>query len=138
MAGQSAGQPSGTDLIELTVPLRAEYASTIRTVAMALGADAGFSIDEIDDIRLGLSEVVSAFTEGADGERVHVSFHVGDGTARIEIRPEGSTTRLEPDELGLAILRSVTDHFEITDRGVVLVKRATEAADDPITPSTPS
>lgn len=110
----------------MSVPLRAEYASTIRTVAASLGADAGFSIDELDDVRLALSEVFSALADDAEGGRAHVSFVVGDGTVRIELRADGSST-VEFDELALGILKAVTDRFEVVDDAIVLVKHATEA-----------
>ena len=120
------------------MPLRPEYASTIRTVAAALGADAGFSIDELDDVRLALSEVFAALTDDADRGRAHVSFVVGDGLVRIAVRTDGPTTAVELDELALGILRSVTDSFEIVDGVVVLVKHATEATAGPVTNATPS
>jgi anti-sigma regulatory factor (Ser/Thr protein kinase) len=122
----------------MSVPLRPEYASTIRTVAAALGADAGFSIDELDDVRLALSEVFAALTDEVDRGRAHVSFVVGDGLVRIEVRTDGPTTAVELDELALGILRSVTDSFEIVDGVVVLVKHATEATAGPVTNATPS
>jgi anti-sigma regulatory factor (Ser/Thr protein kinase) len=122
----------------MSVPLRPEYASTIRTVAAALGADAGFSIDELDDVRLALSEVFSALIDDAPGGRAHVSFTVGDGSARIEVRADGPSTGVELDELALGILRSVTDRFEIVDGAIVLVKHATEATAGPVTNATPS
>jgi anti-sigma regulatory factor (Ser/Thr protein kinase) len=122
----------------MSVPLRAEYASTIRTVAAALGADAGFSIDELDDVRLALSEVFSALTDGADGGRAHVSFVVADGSAHIEIRSDDASRSIDLDELALGILRSVTDRFEIAGGVIVLVKHATEASAGPVTNVSPS
>lgn len=120
------------------MPLRPEYASTIRTVAAALGADAGFSIDELDDVRLALSEVFSALVDDAHGDRAHVSFVVGDGSARIEVRTDGASGGVELDDLALGILRSVTDSFEVVGGAVVLVKHATEATAGPVTNASPS
>jgi anti-sigma regulatory factor (Ser/Thr protein kinase) len=122
----------------MSVPLRPEYASTIRTVAAALGADAGFSIDELDDVRLALSEVFSALTDGAHGGRAHVSFVVGDGSARIEIRSDDASRGIDLDDLALGILRSVTDRFEVAGGVIVLVKHATEASAGPVTNVSPS
>lgn len=133
-----SAEAASDDQVEMSVPLRAEYASTIRTVAAALGADAGFSIDELDDIRLALSEVFSALVDEADGDRAHVSFEVGDGSARIEVRTDGSSTGVQLDELALRILRSVTDRFEVTGDVLVIVKHATEATSAPFAGSPPS
>ena len=51
---------AATDLVEVMLPLEHRHASTVRVVAAALGADAGFDIDEIDDLRLGVDEAVAA------------------------------------------------------------------------------
>lgn len=122
--------------VEVSVPLRSEYAATIRTVAASLGADAGFSVDELDDIRLALSEVFSALVDDenvAAHGRAQVLFFISAGAARIELRAEQDRTRLELDDLALGILRSVTDEFEIAPGTIVLVKHASEAITDALT-----
>ncbi len=114
----------------MSVPLRPEYAATIRTVAASLGADAGFSVDELDDIRLALSEVFSALVDDehiAAYGRAQVSFFISAGAARIELRAERDHTTIELDDLALGILQSVTDEFEIAPETIVLVKHASEA-----------
>jgi anti-sigma regulatory factor (Ser/Thr protein kinase) len=130
--------PSSTsfdaDPVELSVPLRAQYGSTIRTVAASLGADAGFSVDELDDIRLALSEVFSALAEAAEDDphaRALVSFTVASRSVSIEVASSNDSTSIEFDELALGILRSVTDEFEVTPTGAVFTKHATEAHADP-------
>ena len=108
-------------------------------MAAALGADAGFSVDELDDIRLALSEVFSALAEVASDDadtdtRVQVSFAIDSGSIRIAVRPDGDATTIDLDDLALGILRSVTDEFDVTPTAVVFVKNATEAAADSTTP----
>ena len=117
----------------MSVPLRSEYAATVRMVAASLGADAGFSVDELDDVRLALSEVFSALADGDRrvGNRAHVTFAVSEATIRIEVSTRDGDVNVELDDLALGILRSVTDEFEVTSDAVKLVKRATEAATHP-------
>lgn len=119
-----------SDQIEITVPLRSVYLSTLRTVAASLGADAGFSIDEIDDVRLGIGEVVAALIEGAGDrhQRVMAAFAVGAGEIVVDLQVVGGDTAVELDDLATGILHSVVDRWEVTDTGVVLAKRATEVA----------
>jgi hypothetical protein len=114
-------------VVELSVPLQAQYAATVRTLAASLGADAGFSVDELDDIRLALSEVFSAMVDDAAidvSARALVSLSVGAGVAHVEVR---GAAAIDLDELALGILRSVTDEFEVTPTSVVFELRATEA-----------
>ena len=57
------GSPLAVDgsTVRLQVPSRDEFASTVRVVVASIGADAGFSVDDIDDLRLAVSEVFSSF-----------------------------------------------------------------------------
>ena len=116
------------DRIEVMLPLQTRYASTLRVIAAALGADAGFSVDEIDDVRLGLNEVFSLLVEACPEGRVRTTFRLGAGEleARLEAVPGPAT--VAPDELALTILRSVVDRHELSPDGITLVKRASEAA----------
>lgn len=119
--------PRDDDRIDVVLPLRNRYASTLRILAAALGADAGFSVDEIDDLRLGLNEVFSLLADDGASARVCVTFRVGPGEITARLVPEGAAVAVEPDELATNILRSVVDGFTIAPDGVVLVKRAVEA-----------
>lgn len=123
----SDGHP---DRIELTVPLRSEFLSTIRTMTACLAADAGFSVDEIDDLRLALGEVVAAYLDGSGerGDRVRSTFVIGGDTLTVTVRPEHSDPHVRFDGLTAGILDAVSDDCQIDERGVTLVKRATEAA----------
>lgn len=118
------------DRIELTVPLRTEFASTVRTVAASLGADLGFSVDEIDDVRLGISEVFSVLVDAADdgSGRAHVVFAAGRNHLEVGITADGWLEDVELDELATNILRSVTDEFDVGAAGVTMTKRAVESA----------
>jgi len=118
------------DRVELTVPLRTEYAATVRTVAAALGADIGFSVDEIDDVRLGISEVFSVLVEGAEdsSSRATVVFASGPDQLDVGITADGWLEPVELDELATNILRSVADEFDVGTAGVTLSKRAAEGA----------
>jgi serine/threonine-protein kinase RsbW len=123
--------------VEVTVPLRADFGATVRTIAASLGADAGFSVDELDDVRLALSEVFSALLDhGAGDARAHVVFTMAIGSMSIAISSDqhDDIEGIEFDELAMSILRSVTDEFGVDGARVVLVKKATEATTGVRTP----
>ena len=131
MAAHDTSSSGSVDRIDVSFPLRTAHVATLRVVAASLGADAGFSIDEIDDIRLGLSEVLAGLAEnGSTGEadRVTASFAVRPGELEVVVRPERFTGSVEFDDLAAGILRSVVDSCEISADGVTLIKRATENA----------
>ena len=74
------------DHFEVIVPLRTRYASTVRMIAASLGAEAGFTVDEIDDLRLALDEVFSMLAERHSGDRVRTTF-------RLDGPPDGCRAR---------------------------------------------
>jgi hypothetical protein len=124
----SSDTASQIDQVELTVPLRTEFAATLRVLVASLGADAGFSIDEIDDFRLGLNEVFVMLAEAHAGSRASTTFRIAGRELAATIRTDPESGDIELDELGTNILRSVVDRFETGPEGVTLIKRAAETA----------
>jgi len=112
------------------VPLRTEFVATLRTMAASLGADVGFSIDEIDDLRLALSEVVSSLLdiEGSPDDRITASFDLFGGGITVTIATDRVGVAIELDDLAVTILDSVVDRYEIDGANVTLVKMASETA----------
>jgi hypothetical protein len=125
-----ASQPDPTivddDHFEVVVPLRTRYASTVRMIAASMGAEAGFSVDEIDDVRLALDEVFSMLAERHVGERVRTTFRLDGHQLIAGLTLESGPIDVEPDELAANILRSVVDRYEFSSDGVTLTKRASE------------
>lgn len=120
----------GLDLVEVSVPLRTDFIATLRTVAASLGADVGFSIDEIDDLRLAISEIVSSLIDSTTSteDRIVASFEVGAAGVAVAITTEGGEIDVQLDDLAASILESVVDEYAVAGPRVSLVKLASEAA----------
>lgn len=119
---------SADEAIDLVVPLDAAYASTVRIVAAAVGADLEFTVDELDDLRLGVSEVFNLLADGSPaGTRCSNRFVVRDGGVEISMSRDVGADTIELDGLASTILGSVVDEFEVANGSVVLRKRALEA-----------
>ena len=116
------------DVVELELPLHHRHASTVRVVAASLAADAGFSIDEIEDLRLGVDEAVSVMAD-ADGDarsRLHLRFVLSGPTISVSVSRSGvaaTITRADVDELATRILHAVVDGFDVTDDGEFVVSK---------------
>lgn len=95
-------------------------------IAASLGAEAGFTVDEIDDVRLALDEVFSLLAERHAGDRVRTTFRLDGNQLIAGLTLESGPVDVEPDELAANILRSVVDWYEFTAEGVTLTKRAAE------------
>jgi serine/threonine-protein kinase RsbW len=120
------------ETIDLDLPLAHRHASTVRVVAASLAADVGFSVDEIDELRLGVDEVVSimADAEGTGAARIHLRFVLSDHTITVTVTRSGvaeTITRGHVDELAVRILSAVVDRFEVSEGTFVVSKRTTAA-----------
>jgi serine/threonine-protein kinase RsbW len=124
-----ASSSGGTDRVEVSVPLRTEFFATLRTIAASLGADAGFSIDEIDDLRLAISEIVTSLADGQydPDDRIDASFELQPGALTVTLNTRGSATSIQLDDLASSILASVVDRYDLDGASVTLVKSASEA-----------
>jgi serine/threonine-protein kinase RsbW len=118
------------DVVELDLPLQHRHASTVRVVAASLGADAGLTIDEIEDLRLGVNEAVSvlADVDPVDDARLRVRFEINGRAMTVIARRTGVDQALsieDIDELAVRILRAVVDEFRVDgDGSFVVVKNA--------------
>ena len=115
------------DVVEVVVPLRPEFAATLRVVAASLGADAGFTVDEIDDLRLAISEVFSSLADGATEGRCRAAFARRDDGVTVTLGWESPAAAVGLDDLAATILATVVDEYRSDVAGVTLVKRASEA-----------
>jgi hypothetical protein len=109
------------------VPLLAEHAATLRVIIASLGSDNGLSIDEIDDLKLAVSEVFTVLIDhAADSGRALIRYWAETGTIRIHLTNDVDDHVLELDTLAQAILSSVVDEYTVSSDGVMLVKRNRE------------
>lgn len=122
--------PPDGDVIDLAVPCTAEYASTMRVVVASIGADLDFTVDEIDDLRLGVSEVFTLLADTDRPARCVASFVLDGDAVEITLSRDLDDDVIELDGLASTILGSVVDEHAVTDRGVVLKKRGAGARRD--------
>lgn len=118
------------EVVELDLPLGHRHASTVRVVAASLGADAGLTVDEIEDLRLGVNEAVSvlADVDATAGARLRVRFEIVGHGMTVTARRSGVEQALSIDDidaLAVRILRAVVDDFRVDNDGAfVVVKNA--------------
>jgi hypothetical protein len=119
--------------VQLTAPAERSSVRLARILAAGVAADAGLSIDDTEDLRIAVSELVALLVEGVDdmGESIVVRFHRGPGQVTVDgERPavEGRPDTTAVDDLALEILRVVVDDhsFDAGEAGrrFHLVKRS--------------
>jgi serine/threonine-protein kinase RsbW len=117
------------EVVDVIVPLAPRYASTLRTMTASFGVDTGFSIDEIDDLKLAVTEAFSMLVARHAGRRARASFAVAPTALTVRLSLEsGLDILVQPDDLALAILRAVVDSFDVGKSAITLHKGAVETS----------
>jgi serine/threonine-protein kinase RsbW len=113
--------------VRLSLPSSSRYLAAARLVATSLGAESGLSVDDLDDLRLGVNELVSLLVDAsADGGRVDLEFEVADGTITVRgALAGGMAAPVEADELTRRIVSAVVDHHHLDGSSFSLTKAST-------------
>ena len=109
---------SDTAEVRVVVPATPPFVRLVRLAAADVASRVGFSIDEIDDLRIAVDELCFTLT-GQDGMpgTLDVSFELGNG--EVVVRGVGhfngaSTERVPPPaDISEEILRAVLDDLDV-------------------------
>lgn len=125
------------DLIKLSVPNKPEYVSVIRLTATGIANRMGFDIEDIEDIKVAISEAcTNAITHGAckDEENFYIDFFTDEKKLTISVYDNGrgcltkniktpNLGELKEGGLGVFIIKSLMDDVEIlpnNGRGTII------------------
>jgi serine/threonine-protein kinase RsbW len=101
--------------IELRLPPDPAYLRIARLATGDMGGRAGFSIDELDDVRLAVDELCSILI-GAGGHVIELRFQVHERTLIIDGRTPDVGAPIEPSDLSELLLRGLVDSWEFTTK----------------------
>ena len=125
------GAPGGGRAVTLRIPAKAEYITLCRLALTGLGQLRAFPDDAMADLKLALTEAVSNSVRHASGPEgdghVDVTYELFGDKLGIEVVDDGAG--FDPDEapsfdgdelseggLGIAIIRTIADEFEIQSK----------------------
>ncbi|EIT87431.1 serine-protein kinase RsbW [Fictibacillus macauensis ZFHKF-1] len=132
-----------SDFIELTLPAKADYVGVVRLTISGVANRMGFSFDEIEDIKIAVSEActnaVNHAYKGAEEGQIRIGCGVYDNRLEIMVVDRGksfdydtlnqlgpvngkSIDQLNEGGLGLFLIESLMDKVEISgDEGVIVM-----------------
>jgi serine/threonine-protein kinase RsbW len=99
--------------IELRIPPDPAYVRVARLAAGDMGGRVGFSVDELDDVRLAVDELCAVLI-GAGGHVLELRMQAQDRTLFIEGCTPGATSVTEPSELSEMLINALVDTCAIT------------------------
>ncbi len=140
-----------TETVELQIPCNPKYIAVARLVAAGVGARSGLSVDDIDDLKVAVSEACTNVIDHAfpDPEKTTqstaISLRFTPREKGLQVEVEDYGVGFDPDDLpkpdldelsvngglGLYLISQLTDEVDIQsapDSGtkVIMIKRVTE------------
>jgi serine/threonine-protein kinase RsbW len=93
--------------VQLVVPAEPGLSRVVRLAASGLASLTGFNVDEIEDIKIAVSEVVMTLVEHGDGAPVELDFAARDDA--FVVRGRTLVDTFDPDDPDLELSRMVLD-----------------------------
>ncbi len=112
---------AGGDVVELSIPVKADLVVLARLTAATVASRAGFGVDEIEDLRLAVEELCLSLVGPDDNGRLRFAYRRTDDavtiTCAFEPEAAGAAVSRTGDELSLRILDALVDEHGRTDGG---------------------
>lgn len=103
------------DKIVIEFPASTRYISTVRVTAAGLVAEMDPDVDQVDDLRMAVNELVSALIEQSSGGTIRVEMSLGDETLGVTATASDPVGPIELDDLTRRILSATTEHHRVGD-----------------------
>jgi serine/threonine-protein kinase RsbW len=123
-----------SDKVMLVLPLKTEFVSTARLTASSVANRIGFNIDEVEDIKVAVSEVCNIILSRAGNGLVQfrISFEIFKD--RLEMTFTGENEELQcfegalDNEYGIYIMKALMDSVQLCNdnHSIVMTKRIGE------------
>jgi len=116
--------------VTLTFPADSRMARVARLAATALGSVAGFTVDDNDDLRIAVDELIVMCIEGGDGAEVTMRFSIADRAVTVEAETAAARASSDPEQFMMSeqILGVVTDSYRVATTGHRLTAGFTKTA----------
>ena len=108
---------SNVDKVEMSLPAKKEYARLLRLAVAGLASRMNFTVDGLEDLKIGLEEAYLMAMSDEDQENFNVAFEMHEDRLEIVVTGLRSVATLEEElsqKFGFSILHSVMDKVEWT------------------------
>ncbi len=106
--------------IRLTIPSEPAYVTTLRLVAASAARSMDMDVEEVDDLRVCVSEAVNYLLPY--NEEISVVFAMEEDRLQVSIRASNREEEGEESHLHHLILEALMDEVEEEENTIVLVK----------------
>ncbi len=111
------------DIIKLTIPSKPHYISVVRLTTSSICNSMGFNIDEIEDIKVSISEAcINALNKSKE---INIIYKIEEDKLIVNVDNVHKACENEINkemELGLLIIESLMDRVNFSEEGVEMIK----------------
>ncbi len=113
------------DIIKLTIASKPDYISVVRLTSSAIANNMGLSIDDIEDIKVSISEACINALDKTD--EITIQFQIEENRLIMKVDNVSPCKDDEIDlqkeiELGILIIESLMDEVNFNEEGVEMIK----------------
>lgn len=107
------------DTISLTIPPKTIYLKSMRLLAASLASDIGFDIEEVEDIRVVVSEAINY---KMSDRNIKINFYTKENLMKVEVI--GKDREIEEENLKIKqiVLEQLADKVEVFEDKIILTK----------------
>lgn len=107
------------DTISLIIPPKTIYLKSMRLLAASLASDMGFDIEQVEDIRVVVSEAINYKMSDSD---IKINFYIKENLMKVEVI--GKDRKIEEENLKIKqiILEQLADKVEVVEDKIILTK----------------
>lgn len=111
----TTGSAAAPAEVDLRLPADGAYAAVLRTLTAGLAARLDFTMDDIEDLRIAVSEAAAMVLDEADeGASLDCSFRLGSGELALTITTASATpTAPDYESFGWQVLATLTEEAAI-------------------------
>ena len=103
--------------IALRLPAQGSYVSFVRRVAIDVGARSNLSVDDLEELRIAISEACALVLDRTSGEgSMNIEFTLAEGSMVVEISgPSEAQSGVDRSSFAWQVLASLSDEVETPD-----------------------
>jgi serine/threonine-protein kinase RsbW len=101
--------------VSLKVPPTPGYLALLRTVVGGCAGREGFTLDQIDDVKMAVDEAAVQLLRHISGDGIHIDVELGGDIMEIRVSAEvqGDTPIIDESSFSWTILRALADDLRV-------------------------
>ncbi|HEX7740123.1 MAG TPA: ATP-binding protein [Marmoricola sp.] len=103
---------------DLTLPADSAYVAVLRMTTAGLGARLDLTLDDIEDLRMAVSEASALILEVArEGGLLRASYALDEGRIRVTVSTDNDQGELDRESFGWQVLSALTTELDAVSDG---------------------